>query len=233
MPIFQIATKTNDLKVLRMILDLGRFAESVIGDWYMNVNTRGAFYFDCKQGINQDSYDFETVAHCAIRKTIKLARPTASDVVYVLGSGKGRAVCHFARQRVQKVVGIEISQELCEIARNNARRLRNANSPIEIRNADVALTDISDGTIFFMFNPFGGKTLRHVLTNIRTRRHNGFVRIIYMNAQFPHVLEEFPWLEIAFDYRRGRGQRVVIYRNNPLLTDGLGLKNSFPKSYYS
>jgi precorrin-6B methylase 2 len=214
------------MNLLKMVLDLARTAESVLGDWYMNVTTHGAVFFDCERGVNQDSHDFENVAHCAIRKTIKLARPTATDVVYVLGSGQGRAVCHFARQRVQKVVGIEISQELCEVARHNARKLRNPNSPIEIRNADVTLTDISDGTIFFMFNPFGEKTLRHVLTTIATNRHNGFVRIIYMNAQFSHVFKDFTCFEIAYEYRRGRGQRVVIYRNNSLLTDGLGLKEN-------
>jgi SAM-dependent methyltransferase len=190
----QMWKKANNSKLLKMVLRLWGFAESVVGDWYMNVNTGGILKCEDKRGIHQDANYFSTISHRAIKKTIKLVRPTVNDVVYVLGSGKGRAVCHFAQQRVQKVVGIEISEELCEIARNNTRRLRNVNSPIEIRNADVAITDVSNGTIFFMFNPFGDKTLRHVLKNIETQQSRRSIRIIYMNAQFSDVFHEFPWL---------------------------------------
>ena len=195
----------------------GRPFESFLGDLFLNVNTRGPIHFAEERGINRDAFNFETIAHTTIMKTIRLVRPKSDDVVFVLGSGKGRAVCHFARQPVRKVVGIELSRELCEIARVNAAKLRSPRAPIEIRHGDAAVADLSEGTIFFMFNPFGENTLRQVLGNIQNS--NSYfdceVRVIYMNARYSYTFEEFPWLEIAFEYVRARGQRVIIYRSCP------------------
>jgi SAM-dependent methyltransferase len=200
-------------KCRQIVLDLGRFTESVIGDLCMNVNTRGAVHFGTQRGIYGDGCQFETCAHSAISKTIDLVKPTPYDVVYVLGCGKGRAVCHFAQRRVRKVIGIEISKRLCEIALGNARTLCFSKSPIEIRNRDVATADISDGTVFFMFNPFGEKTLRQVLRNIINSSQCGNpIRFIYINPVFSEVFDEFQGFEVVYDYRRHRGQRVVIHR---------------------
>jgi predicted RNA methylase len=148
-------------------------------------------------------------------KVIRLVKPKPDDVVFDLGCGKGRVVCHFARRHVRKVVGIEISESLSKIAENNARTLRKPHAPIEIRNTDAAIADVSDGTIFFMFNPFGPETLRSVLKNIEKSRDIEVmpVRLIYMNPTSSQVFGEFPWLKIAFDYRRLTRQRVIIYHS--------------------
>ena len=71
-----------------------------------------------------------------------------------------------------------------------------------------------------MFNPFGPETLRYVLKNIEKSRDIEAMpmRIIYMHARVPDVFAEFPWLEIAFDYRRFNGQRVVVYRSRKIET---------------
>lgn len=146
---------------------------------------------------------------------IRLVQLIADDVVFDIGCGKGRAICHFAQQRVRKVVGIEISEQLCEIARTNARRLRNRRSPVEIINADAAIADVSEGTIYYMFNPFGEETLRDVLKNIETSHDltTAWVTIIYMHALFAHVFDQFLCFEVVHEYQRVNGHRVVIYRN--------------------
>ena len=184
-----------------------------MGDWYLNINSRGYVGVERELGINHDAHDFDTISHCAIRKTIRMIKPSSSDVVVVLGCGKGRTVCHFARERVGKVIGVEISKMLCEIARKNAVALRFAKCPIEIRNEDAASTDLREGTIFFMFNPFGEKTLSRVVDAISESKRKGSIRVIYMNAQFPEVFERNPTFEIVFDYQRKRGQRVIIYQS--------------------
>lgn len=68
-----------NLKLLNSILDVGRFVEAVIADWYMDVKTRGAFQLDKEKGLNQHGIDFETVAHYAIKMTIKLGQPPQAD----------------------------------------------------------------------------------------------------------------------------------------------------------
>jgi peptidoglycan/xylan/chitin deacetylase (PgdA/CDA1 family)/glycosyltransferase involved in cell wall biosynthesis/predicted RNA methylase len=202
-------------QIVRTLLSAARLFESAAGDWWLNVSTRGAVRMDPKIGKNGDARDFETVAHLAIHKVIGLIRPRSEDVIIVLGCGKGRAVCHFSRQSVRKVIGIELSARLCEVARSNSRRLRGRRAPIEIRNADAARAEMSEGTIFFMFNPFGEQTLHEVLANIENSRDlaDSPVTIAYMNARHTNVFHNFSWLEIVRDYRRARGQRVVIYKN--------------------
>jgi len=199
--------------MFRGFLQIGRTLESVLGDWLMGVNTRSSLYFDSARGLHRDAYGFDTVAHLAIIKTIKLAQPTSEDIVFVLGCGKGRTLCHFMRFPVRKVIGIEIDESLCEIARNNALRLRGAIAPAEILNVDAAEANVEDGTVFFMFNPFGAQTLRHVLHNIHIQSYRRAVRIIYMGAWHASVFTEFPEFEVLYDYRRVRGQRVIIYRS--------------------
>lgn len=204
------------IKSFSVILAAVRLLESVVGDWWMNVNTRGSVYFKQTRGKNNDAFDFETLAHNTIIKTINLVRPGASDVVYVLGSAKGRAVCHLARQAVKKVVGIELSGELCRIAEGNVKTLRKARAPIEIRNMDAALADYSDGTIFFMFNAFGEKTLREVLQSIENSHNivDRLLTVVYVNAIYTNVINEFNWLSIKYDYKRPGGGSVIIYSNH-------------------
>lgn len=203
-------------QILRQVFNAGRTVESVLGDWMMNVNTRGGVKFCNDRGKYQDALDFETVAHTAMRKAIRLVMPSPEDVVFDIGCGKGRALCHFARLRVRKVVGVELSEALCQAARENAKRLRRARSPIEIFQGDAAEVDLSEGTYFFMNNPFGEKTLRDVLRNIEISHDlaTTLVTIIYMTARYPHVINEFPWLKVIFDYRRARGGRVMIYQSD-------------------
>ncbi len=194
---------------------LGRYLESILGDLYLNIRTRGALSLGAVRGRNQDAVDYDTITHAAIKKTIRLVRPGPDDVVYDMGCGKGRAVCHFARCRTQKVVGIDISDELCEIARINADRLRKRQSPVEIRCVDAALADISDGTIYYMFHPFGQSTLIDVLRNIESTHDlsNDKVTIIYTNAQHAAVFDKHSCFRIVHDYKRSNGQRVVIYQS--------------------
>jgi len=201
--------------VRRKFVRLGRYIESVSGDWFLNIRTQGVLLSGSPRGRNQDAISYDTVTHAAIKKAIRLVQPGPEDVVYDVGSGKGRAVCHFARYRTRKVIGIEISEQLCEIARTNVNRLRKRRSPVEIRHVDAALADLSEGTIYYFFHPFGESTLLDVLENLK-RTHDlatEKVTIIYMNAQHAKVFAQYPSFQIIHDYRRSNGQRVVIYRS--------------------
>jgi len=182
----------------------------------MGVNTRGSVYFENPRGEYHDAFDFETIAHFVIEKVIRQAELKEEDVAFVLGCGKGRVVCHLARRNLQKVIGIEISSKLISVAQENVQKLQGRRAPVEIHNADAASADLSKGNIFFMFNPFGAETLKHVIENIQNSHNISRTRIviIYVNVICAHVFEEFPWLQAKRDYYRSNGQRVVIYQNS-------------------
>jgi SAM-dependent methyltransferase len=84
------------------------------------------------------------------------------DVFLDYGSGKGRVLLAAARLPYRRVIGLEISPELCTIARTNLDRdrARRRCGAIEIVAADVTAWDMPDDvTVVFMHNPFRGETI--------------------------------------------------------------------------
>lgn len=132
------------------------------------------------------------------------------DTFIDFGCGKGGVVQQAARRPFRRVIGVEISPVLAEIARTNlaARRRRH-----NCRNVEVVVSDASefsvpdDLTIGYLFHPFRNETLDAVLRNIiesidrRPRR----VRLIYVCP-----VEGFRILE------SGRFRRLREQRSRPL-----------------
>jgi hypothetical protein len=97
-------------------------------------------------------------------------RPGA-DVFVDYGAGKGRVVVLAAECPFRRVLGVEISPELSEIARANvqraARRLRCRD--VKIITADAADFGCpDDATVLYFFDPFAGVVLERVLEHVKT-----------------------------------------------------------------
>ena len=91
-----------------------------------------------------------TPRHVA-RKMLELAKVGPDDVVYDLGSGDGRipimAVEEFG---AKKAVGVEIRNDLCQIAREEVRK-KGLEDKVEIINADALEVPLNDATVVTMF----------------------------------------------------------------------------------
>ncbi len=148
----------------------------------------------------------------AIANRLKLAR---EDVFYDIGCGMGRILCVVARRRIRKCVGIELLEPLCEKARRNALRLRGRKAPIEIICADAATADLSEGTIYFLFNPFGKDTLRVLLANLQTSisRDPRKVTLVYYNSVHESVLEASGWLDKSDEFNTLSGLHVTFWKS--------------------
>ena len=207
-------SQLTDTPAFRAAVRLARSIESAAGDFLMNVHTGKPVRFREQRGLNGDAFDFETNAHTTLVKVMRTVRLLPSDTVFVIGCGRGRAVCHFARRRVRKVIGIELDPSLCEDARSNALSLRGRHAPIEIRHADAAAEDVGEGTVFFLFNPFGEQTLRAFLRNLESSHARSPERlvIVYANPRYVHVFKEFEWLAVSHSYRGFGGLHVVIHQ---------------------
>ncbi len=169
-----------------------------------------------------DGIIYTSTNYWYLRKTVRLLAPSPDDVVYDLGCGKGRFLCVMAQRPVRRCVGIDLSPSLCEIARTNARRLRGRKTEIEIVCADCSDADLHDGTIYYMFNPFGPRTMCAVLENIyrslvsNPRR----ITIAYQNPAHEEVLESCRWLELFEGFETFRGQRASFWRNRKIPLPG-------------
>lgn len=204
----------TDTALFKSFFPLCRKAESAFGDWIMNVKTSGPVQFNTVRGANCDALNFQVNAHTTIIKTINQIKLNENDIVYVLGCGKGRTVCHFARKKIQKVIGIELDKDLSEIAKQNINSLRCRRAEAEIINNDAIFVDMSRGTVFFLFNPFGETTLRNVLKNIETSHNKETsVTIVYVNPVYKKVFDESTWLVCSNYYVSIAGLQIMIYNN--------------------
>lgn len=204
------------------IKDLLRTAESKVWDCYLNIHSAHKGHGEeTLAGVFNDSHHFEAQSHSGIRKIVKEAALQAEDVVYVIGCGKGRALCHFARQSVKKVIGVEIVPGYAQQALQNLQNLRGRKADFEVKNADACLVDYADGNVFYFYNPFGEQSFRHVLTNI----HAGYEKspkpgkLIYVNPVHRKVMDDFPQFEKTATYMRKSGVGVAVYAISKLKLD--------------
>jgi SAM-dependent methyltransferase len=106
------------------------------------------------------------------------------DVFVDFGCGKGRVLYQAAHYPFARVVGVEISAELSEAAKENLERNRDK---LVCRNFEVITSDVvdfeipDDLTVAYFYHPFGGETFKSVIDDLvasldrRPRR----VRIVY------------------------------------------------------
>jgi len=81
---------------------------------------------------------------------LKLAKVTADDVVYDLGSGDGRIVIAAAKKYGARGVGVELDPELIKAANKNALKAGVADR-VTFRQADLFKTDFSDATVVALY----------------------------------------------------------------------------------
>ena len=155
-----------------------------------------------------DAQREDAYSYFKLWKYSNFLKPSEKDIVFDIGCGMGRILCVMARWPVRKCVGIEISPEYAERARQNAKRLRWRKAPIEIIVADATDADYFGGTIYCLFNPFGTKTLQVVLERIHQSliKSPRCIRVVYFNAAFDNVMESCDWL------RRYRSEQSVLVK---------------------
>jgi SAM-dependent methyltransferase len=193
----------------------------MLNDWWLNIDTTHdpeAVSEECeREGLSDYRAQYQGANYLYLEQIARLLTRDSPNrlTFYDVGCGKGRPLCVAARHAFRKVVGVELREDLCEAARENARKLRGRVAPIEVVCGDAGNVDYSDGDVFFFFNPFGAPTLRAVMDSIHRsltlapRR----VRMIYYNAVHEEVLRECPWLECYGLLPTFSGVRVSFWRN--------------------
>lgn len=192
----------------------------LLNDWWLNIETADpdAPSEAMARGTPRDAREqYEGANYLYLDQIASLITESAPHalVFYDVGCGKGRPLCVMAQHPFQKVVGVEVCENLCEAARQNARKMRGRVAPIEVLCADAADVDYSDGHVFFLFNPFGPSTLQAVLDSIERslQRAPRSVTLIYYHAVHEAVLGLCPWLECYGLLPTISGLRVSFWRS--------------------
>jgi SAM-dependent methyltransferase len=110
-----------------------------------------------------------------------------ADVLVDVGCGKGRAINFWLHQGYHnRILGIDLHEQ---VARHTAERLRGfANVVILIGDA-VDLVP-QEGTVFYLYNPFGAETLDRFATRLlEVSLDPAQIRIVYLNARHKNVFQ--------------------------------------------
>lgn len=87
-----------------------------------------------------------------------------------LGCGKGRVLLVASEWPFKRIIGVEISQALVAVARNNARCVREAEpkrTPIEVECCDAATFVFPEGALLVhLYHPFEAELLARVLAQL-------------------------------------------------------------------
>jgi Histone methylation protein DOT1 len=150
------------------------------------------------------------------------------DVLVDFGAGMGRVVVLAGLFQFRRIIGVEISSELCEIAESNLNRARSKLicQDIGVVHGDATKFAIPpDMTVAFFFNPFTGFVLDSVLENIRnsiveTPRQVRIACNDYsLESEFARQMRACPWLQLRKSVPlRTEGQVGSIYVNKEITT---------------
>ncbi|BCK68049.1 hypothetical protein Srufu_020020 [Streptomyces libani subsp. rufus] len=139
-----------------------------------------------------------------IRQAIAASPVRHEEVAFVdFGSGKGRAMLVASEFPFKKVIGVEFSSSLCEMARTNFERYGGLQkcSTVEVQCQDAADFAIPDDAGFFYFyEPFtvavAEKVLRNIESSVR-RRPRKAVLCLVGRSLLPAVDGKLPWRQVG------------------------------------
>lgn len=143
----------------------------------------------------------------AILTLIERARLDANDVLYDLGAGLGHVVMFVTLSSDARAVGVEREPSYCEYAERSARRLNLARASFVC--SDVRDASLANGTVFFLYTPFRGAMLEHVLAKLSDVARARPIRVCTYGPCTIDVAR-VPWLRCADERAPTEGELAVF-----------------------
>ena len=154
-------------------------------------------------GSRSDLYNtaYYAIAPSTLRHALGLLPVGVAGFTFVdLGCGKGRALLVAEEFGFDRVVGVELSAKLQQIAVRNTMH-----SPrISVENVDASQVNYpSTPLVIFLYHPFLATVLERVLENLeeqldRTPRETF---LLIANPSYPRSWRRFPRFEVVWSYR--------------------------------
>lgn len=137
---------------------------------------------------------YQAIDPAGFRAALEAGGDIVSNRAFVdLGCGKGRAILLAAEYAFDRIVGVEFSPQLVEVAQKNLLTYTN---PLQVcRKIEVVLDDAAmyplpeAPLVLFLFNPFGPEVMAKVVENVcgSIHQHPRLVTVIYCNAKQDHL----------------------------------------------
>lgn len=170
-------------------------------DWLLGIQEVGENLELPLQKYGNEQYEHQGTPYEFIADFLHALNPGPEDVLYDLGSGYGRIPLYAALTTgCGKCKGIEIVSERVDVSQNAARSLLLPNT--EFIQGNVLDCDFSDGTIFFLFNPFTWQTLEKVGEKFKKIACKKKIKIVTWGGPSVAYLERQSWLKPRLVYVR-------------------------------
>lgn len=163
-------------------------------DFWLGVSTRGfrsaSGYAPSKEYQSYEPLEYESI----YRALGTVSFQAGPQVLLDYGAGMGRVLAAATRYPFQRLIGVELSPELCALARANVARVLSKRGlpPIEVVQGDARGYQVPDDvTVFFLYNPFVGEVLEAVVRHIdeSLARSPREAKVLYV--RFPHDTNAF------------------------------------------
>jgi hypothetical protein len=166
------------------------------------VKTAGRVSIDPARVIGENgafAVHYEAVRPLFFRKALAYFDLRFEDFTFIdFGSGMGRALLMASEYPFKRIMGVEFSPDLHQIAEDNIRRYKSESQKCcDIRSicTDAAQFVIPpDMSMFYFFNPFSAEVMEKVLFNIH-RSLQEFPRELYFIYLNPRAIELFDQFE--------------------------------------
>jgi SAM-dependent methyltransferase len=185
-----------------------RHWRNLIWDWRLGISTcgpyEGQYGLREQDRVTAEHAEYATISFGDVFTILDFLSPGKEDVLVDVGCGKGRIVCSAARYRLREVIGFDDTPILCGMAERNLARIRGRRTLARVINCDAESFDYSLGTIYYMYYPFGDRTMQMVLDKLyeSLQQRPRTVRIAYVYDPpgwyaYPHsehVLKGRSWI---------------------------------------
>jgi SAM-dependent methyltransferase len=151
-------------------------------------------------GFDSDRCWYEASPWRTLSSVLPRDSVSVADVFADFGCGKGRVLLQAARYPFGRVVGVELSPEVAQVARHNVARLRRY---LRCRDVEVVTADIvdfpipNDLSVAFCYNPVRGVLFQRLLENLSESlaRNPRPFQLIYHNPTMQHLVMQKGWRE--------------------------------------
>ena len=151
------------------------------------------------------AFRYQPSSDALVRNAIARLEIEAAKFSFIdFGSGKGRVLMVAAEYPFKQVIGVELSSELTEIAKQNIARLpshRKRAGDIATICCDAAEFDPPAGDLVcYFYNPFDAAVVRPIADKLAARAAAGYhTIIIYFDPRYRDLFEQTGAFKIVYD----------------------------------
>ena len=140
-----------------------------------------------------EQFTYEGTPYSYVRHFVHTVQPNEQDIIYDLGCGYGKVVLYLALTTPSLIKGIEIVADRVEKAHQIKERLDLGNA--EFIRGNVTEQDFTDGTSFFLFNPFSDHAFWWTLDQLCQIAHDHPITIATWGGGLTEKFGAQDWLE--------------------------------------